>query len=446
MEHGIDIKSVRSAHFIGIGGIGMSALSRYYKTIGKKVSGSDAVDSELMRELNKEGINTIVGQTPENISTEIDLVIHTQAIPASNPEFKEAKKQNKPILSYNQALGLLTKEKFTIAVAGTHGKSTTTAMLALTMVAGGLDPTVIIGTKLKEFGGSNFRYGKSNFLLIEACEYRRSFLDYYPHIIVLPNVDLDHLDYFKDEADYVKAFASFVKKVPHTGYLIANGDDKNIKKLIPMVKGFSIDPTFKPDHFVFDREKFAYPTVGVPGMHNRVNASLAYMTGKILNIPEHRVLRALEGFTGTWRRFENKGKLKSGANLYDDYGHHPTEIEATLQGTRELFPGRNIIAVFQPHQFSRTHHFLKEFGTAFREADMIIIPDIYEARDSKKDKQTVSVDRLVEEIAQQGKEVKNGQGLEQTARWLEQNTTEKEVVITMGAGNIHLIYTYLDLV
>ncbi len=437
------LETIRRIHFIGIGGIGMSALARYYRAVGKEVSGSDAVDSELLQDLAQEGIQIQVGQKGGNIPRSADLIVYTHAIGTKNPELIEAKNKQIPLLTYNQALGLVTREKFTIAVAGTHGKSTTTAMIALTMVRGGLDPTVIVGTKIREFGNSNFRFGKSNFLLIEACEYKRSFLDYYPHIVVLPNVDLDHLDYFKDQQDYNKAFAALLKKIPHTGYLIYNAHDKNTTSILKNNKGFSVPVSFQSDHFNVDRERFEYPVLRIPGAHNRCNAALSYMTGKILNIHHEHIMESLAAFNGTWRRFENKGKLPTGALCFDDYGHHPTEIKATLAGVREMFSQERIICVFQPHQFSRTAHFLDEFGTAFPNADSVIIPDIYEVRDNQKDKEKVSAATLVETIKKHHQNVILGNGLENTALWLMENTGPHDVVITMGAGTIGTIYQYL---
>lgn len=437
------LDTIQHIHFIGIGGIGMSALARYYQTAGKDVSGSDAVDSELLQDLAKEGIQVQVGQKAENVPATADLIVYTHAIGMKNPELLEAKNRQVPLLTYNQALGLVTREKFTIAVAGTHGKSTTTAMIALMMVRGGLDPTVIVGTKIREFGNSNFRFGKSNFLLIEACEYKRSFLDYYPHIVVLPNVDLDHLDYFKDQQDYNKAFAALLKKIPHTGYLIYNAQDTNTASILKNNKGFTIPVSFQADHFNVDHERFAYPPLRIPGAHNRSNAALSYMTGKVLNIRHEHIMAGLESFNGTWRRFENKGKLPTGALCFDDYGHHPTEIKATLAGMREMFAKERIICVFQPHQFSRTAHFLNEFGQAFAQADSVVIPDIYAVRDNQKDKEKVSVSTLVETIKKHHHDVLLGNGLENTALWLMENTGPNDVVITMGAGTIGTIYRYL---
>lgn len=440
----IDLNSVQRLHFIGIGGIGMSALARYFLALGKKISGSDAAASEITRELQQEGAEIRIEHAPENIAAATDLAIISNAIPARNPEVRQAKKLGIPVASYAQLLGEVSRNKYTIAVCGAHGKSTTTAMIALMLTAGGLDPTVMVGTKLKEFGHKNFRMGKSNFLVVEAGEYKRDFLHYYPQVIVITNIDPDHLDYFRDEADYVQAFRQFAKKLPHGGYLIGNGAEKNIPQVTKAVKGEYLPVIFQEKTFLSSTHSWPYPKLQVPGRHNLNNAALAFMTGKVLDIPEKTIVQALQNFSGTWRRFENKGKLPTGAVSFDDYGHHPTEIRATLQGAREAFPKKRIICVFQPHQYSRTHHLLRDFASAFGDADLIIIPDIYAARDSAQDKKKVSADILVERIEQQGKQAVNGRGLEKTAAWLLRHTDKNDVVLTMGAGNITDIYKYFE--
>jgi len=433
---------IRNVHFVGIGGIGMSALARYFVATGKHVTGSDTTAGIITQELQQEGIAVYIGHDKRYIPDNTDLIIYTHAISAGNPELSHGRKMKIPLLTYAQALGILTKEKFTIAVAGTHGKSTTTAMIALIMERAGLDPTVIIGTKIREFGNVNFRYGKSNFLVIEACEYRRSFLEYYPHILVVPNVDLDHLDYFTGEEDYVSAFKALFKKIPETGYVIAHADDDHIKAIANVVKGHFIGLHFVRDGFMVEDQKYDFPPMQIPGRHNRINASLAFMTGKLLDIPEDMIRETLGQFTGTWRRFEYKGEISTGAKMYDDYGHHPTEIQATLSGAREQFPHQRIICVFQPHQYSRTRSFLKEFGRSFEQADLVIIPNIYEARDGQKDEHTL--DDLVLEIQGNGVAVFNGEGLQKTADYLKQHTHTGDIVITIGAGDIYQLYTFLS--
>ncbi len=441
----IDLTKIKKIHFIGIGGMGMSALARYFVSQRKVISGSDAVATPLTKELQQEGIQVFIGQKKDNISKDTDLVIITSAIPKDNLELKEAKKQNIPIVFYAQALGLLTKEKYTIAVAGTHGKSTITSMIALLLEQGGLDPTVIVGTKIKEFGNKNFRLGQSNFLVIEACEYKEAFLNYYPSLIVIPNIECDHLDYFKNEQNYVLAFKKFVKKLPHTGYFINNGDDVNIQSITSSIKGRNINLSFAENSFKFENNEYQYPQLSLPGKHNKINASLAFMVGKVLDIPEKIIKQTLSKFSGTWRRFEKKGFLPTGALCFDDYGHHPTEVKATLQGAKEMFPKKRIICVFQPHQYSRTTHFLSDFGQSFSDADLVIIPDIYEARDFDEKESSIKVKDVIQKIRKYHKNVIDSEGLENTAKILLKDTTKDDVVVTMGAGDITTIYSLLKI-
>lgn len=425
-------------HCIGIGGIGVSAIARYYLSQGYAVSGTDATASALTHELEAEGVAFSTIQDGSLIQG-ADLVVYSPAIPAQNPERKKAAELGIRALSYPEALGELTRTKFTIAVAGTHGKSTTTAMISLMMVAAGMDPTVIIGTKVREFDNRNFRAGKSDFLVIEACEYHDSFLHYSPHLIVCPNVDVDHLDYFKTEENYVAAFGKFFANLAHSGHLIAP-DSERLQVLAQKSKGAFIPVRFSDDTFSVGEKSWPYPQPRVPGKHNRTNAALALTAARVLDIPQEIAIKTLEEFSGTWRRFEIKGNL-NGATLIDDYGHHPTEIKATLTAAREGYPhAKRLVLVYQPHQYSRTRIFLHEFGQAFADADLVIVPDIYRSRDSDE---SVGVKELVEEIAKNDTQAVDGEGLEKTAKWLTDNITAEDLVITMGAGNIDGIYDML---
>lgn len=442
----LDLEGIKTVHFIGIGGIGMSALARLMQQLGKHVTGSDVVETDLIRDLRREGIKIFIGHRGRNVSIPTDLVVYSQAIPKQNEEWEQARKAQILLASYAEAMGVYTHMKYTIAIAGTHGKSTTTAMIGLILLNAGLDPTIVVGTKMRELNNSNFRFGRSNFLVLEACEYRRSFLEYSPSIVVLPNIDLDHLDYFKDERDYVSAFTSFIKKIPHGGHMIANGDDRHIQEIRKTTKGNVIDIHFGSTHYETLGQQYAYPRLQIPGDHNKKDAVLAAVTARVLDVPDQKIYDTLSSFAGTWRRFEYKGKIQSGALFYDDYGHHPTEIQATLQGARELYPHKRIICVFQPHQYSRTRHFLSSFASSFTMADEVIIPDIYAARDSLEEQQAITVDMFVHTIRQYHPVVRNGGGIENTALYLARNTDADSVVITMGAGNIDLLYNHLVLI
>ncbi|MBX4201042.1 hypothetical protein KW786_02850 [Candidatus Parcubacteria bacterium] len=292
-------------HCIGIGGIGVSALAQYYLEKGHQVSGSDLAASELTDFLQKKGIGIMIGQKAENISENFDLVIYSPAVKPDNPEFKKAKELNLDIQSYPEALGQLTRDYDTIAISGSHGKSTTTAMTALVLVAAGLDPTVIVGTKLKEFGNTNYRVGKSKHLVIEACEYDASFENYFPNITVVTNIDKEHLDYFKTFANVIKEFKKFILKLPTTGFLVANKDDKNLVKIS---KG-----KFTTKYYSLKDKDAAKvkKLMKVPGQHNVSNALAVVQVARILGIKDFITFKAISQFKGTWRRFEVKeGKKK----------------------------------------------------------------------------------------------------------------------------------------
>lgn len=399
-------------HFIGIGGIGVSALAQYYLAKGHEVSGSDLVSSEITEFLKKSGIKIHIGEN--KIPKNTDLVIYSPAVKIKNLKFKI------PALSYPEALGKLTKEHFTIAVSGTHGKSTTTAMLALIMVRAGLDPTVIIGTKLREFGDSNCRVGKSKYLVIEADEYAASFLNYWPKMIVITNVEADHLDYYKNFNNIKKAFSRFISHLPKSGTLI---DLRNPTGLL----GF-VNPTI-------DIQKIK-KVLKVPGQHNIYNALAALAAARALKIPDRVSFKALSEYKGAWRRFEiirTKPFI-----LISDYGHNPTKAMAALKAAREKWPKKKIWCVYQPHQYQRTHYLFDDFVKTFREApiDNIIITDIYDVvgREENKIQKNINSQKLVNAINK-----KNVVYLpnKKILPFLKKNLRPKQVLIIMGAGDIY---------
>ena len=405
-------------HLIGIGGIGVSALAQYYLAKGNQVSGSDLVISEITDFLEKKGIKIFNGNSENNISKDIDLIIYSPAVRKDNPEIKKAKELKIKLQSYPEALGELTKEYYTIAVAGSHGKSTTTAMLGILMQNAGLDPTVIVGTKVKEFGNSNFRFGKSKFLVIEACEYDASFLHYFPKIIVITNIDKEHLDFFKTFTNVKKAFKDFFKKLPKDGFLIENKNNKNLK---------------------IEKEKIK-KVLEIPGEHNVLNALAALQVAKVLGVPEKISLKSLSKFNGTWRRFEIK-KGKAGNKkiiLISDYAHHPNEIFASLSGAREKYPNKKIYCVFQPHQHQRTFYLLKDFIKVFKKVkiDKIIITDIYDVagRENKKINFKINSEILVKKINKENVIYCATDNLES---YIKENIKSGDILIIMGAGDIY---------
>lgn len=370
----------KKAHFIGIGGIGISALARCFLAQNWLVSGSDAAKSSEVLELRRENIKVKIGHEKSNIRLGLDLVVYSQAIPVDNPEFLEAKRLNLLLKSYPEALGELSRKYKTVAIAGSHGKSTTTALTALVFIEAGLDPTVVVGAKLKEFGGKNFRLGKSKYLIIEADEYKNSFLNYYPQGIIVTNVDREHLDHYKNFHNVKKGFLKFMANVRPGGILVLNKDDKPLASLVKKMKNkrvvwFGIKKDVK-------QVKQLRKVLKIPGCHNISNALGILKLAKNFGIKEETVLKAITKHKGVWRRMEYKGQCKIENSkfkiqVYDDYAHHPTEIKATLEAFKEKFPESLLICVFQPHQTYRLQILFKEFTGAFNKADALILFDIY---------------------------------------------------------------------
>jgi len=428
-------------HFIGIGGIGVSALAQYYLSNGHKIRGSDLVSSETTELLKKKGIKIIIGEhKTENLSKNTDLVIYSPAVSKNNPELKIAQKNKIKCQSYPEALGELTKKYFTIAISGTHGKSTTTAMTALILIKAGLDPTVILGTKLKEFGNSNFRKGQSKYLIIEADEWKASFLNYFPKIIALTNIEKEHLDYYKDINHILRTYQEYISHLPEKAILIINKKDKNIsqlKKTKLKIKDYSSQQK---------QIKQLKKILKVSGEHNVLNASTALTIAQALKISDQTSFRALSEYKGAWRRFEEKSfKIKNlKFKIISDYAHHPTEINATLKAARERFPHEKIWCVFQPHQYQRTFYLFEDFVKTFKQAidklniNKIIITDIYDVAGREKGniKNKINSEKLVKEI---NKSSVIYLPKEKIINYLKKNVKGKEIIMIMGAGDIYKI-------
>ncbi|MDD3861957.1 MAG: cyanophycin synthetase, partial [Candidatus Gracilibacteria bacterium] len=289
------------------------------------------------------------------------------------------------------------------------------------------------GTKMREFHNRNFRIGDSEYLVIEACEYKRSFLNFTPTILVVTNIEADHLDYYKDLKDYQSAFIDLAKKLPKTGFLVINSEDFNSLILEKHTKATTVKLNKK-----FEQGVDVKP--GVPGKFNIKNGEIAALTCSLLNIPNKKIEQSLAGFKGTWRRMEIKRKKLGKTIFMDDYAHHPTEIKITLEAIREKYPKAKILCIYQPHQYSRTRFFLKGFGKSFTDVDEVIIPNIYKVRDSEEETQKVSTDSLVAEIKKHHPHAKNGQGLKSTAKFIKEKHSKYDLIITMGAGDIDKIY------
>ena len=425
-------------HFIGIGGIGISALAQYYLAKGHKVSGSDLVSSEITDFLRKKGAKLLLRRhLAGNLSEDANLVIHSPAVLLSNPEVKKAKKLDIKIQSYPKALGELTKKYFTIAISGTHGKSTTCAMIASILIKAGLDPTVIVGTKLKEFSGSNFRAGESKYLVIEADEWQASFLNYWPKIIVLTNIEREHLDYYKDLNHILRTYKKYIGHLSKDGVLVANGDDKNISKLRVKSQNYTLRQK---------ESKIIKKILKVPGEHNIYNALAALTVARTLEIPDKISFKAISEYKGAWRRFEiieadlrgyQRGLTRK-ITIISDYAHHPTEVKATLEAAREKFPNKKIWCIFQPHQYQRTFYLFNDFINVFSKApiDKLIITDIYDVagREKRGIRKKVSSEKLIKKL---NKPWMIYLPKEEIKSHLKRNLKGGEAVIIMGAGDIY---------
>ena len=408
---------------MGIGGIGVSAIARMMLAEGKIVSGSDSSNSLITKELEKLGAKIFSGHSADNVAENVDLVVYTPAVDFENPELKKGKKLKIPTLSYPEMLGLISKDKYTIAVSGAHGKTTTTAMIGKILMDAKYDPTIIVGSLLKD-QKSNFVAGKGNHLVVEACEYKKSFLNLNPKIIVITNIDNDHLDYYKKLENIKKAFGEFAAKLDGNGFLVCDPNDENLKDVIKKTRANITDYAKTNNNF----------SLKIPGQHNIKNAQAAMAVARILGIDDKKSLKSLNDFSGTWRRFEYKGETKNGIIVYDDYGHHPTEIKAMLKGAREFFGDKKIWCVFQPHLYSRTKLLLNDFGRSFSDADEIILADIYAARELKDE--SINSKMLAEEIIKNGGKAVYMESFDKIAEFLTENAKKGDVVITMGAGDI----------
>lgn len=472
----IDLDKIQRIHFIGIGGIGLSAIAKLMLAKGKIVSGSDVNESEITDELGKFGAKIFIGQKAENLDEDTELVIYTLAIPENNPELVRAKQLKTPTLSYPKALGRIFNNKFGIAVCGTHGKSTTASLIGLVLASGGLDPTVVVGSKVPEFGG-NLRIGKEKHMVIEACEYKRAFWKYFPKIILLNNIEMDHTDYYKNIEDYKSAFEGFIGNLPEDGVLILNRDDKEIKNLKFKIKNGNVK--FKILYFGFgdnndvqgydiktvsgktkfkikyNGKKLGEFTLKIPGKFNVYNALAAATVGLHLGIDVEKIKKVLAEFSGIWRRFEIKGEYKpaaaplelwrgKGAKVISDYAHHPTAIKATIEAAREFYPARRIFAVFQPHQHNRTKMLYGDFLKSFDAADVLILAEIFDVtgREEKKD-QNVSSRKLAEDIkkrnAKLAPNIFYAKNLEETRNLIDEKIKSGDIVLIMGAGDIYKV-------
>ena len=446
----IDFQRPVRVHFIGIGGISMSGLAAILLDRGFPVSGSDRSESPLTRQLEEAGAKIFYGQRASNIEEGIGVVVYTAAIHPDNPEYAAAVSANLPMLTRAELLGqLMTGYQLPIAIAGTHGKTTTTSMVSHILLAQDANPTISVGGILPAIGG-NIRVGGDGYFVTEACEYTNSFLDFYPKISLILNIEADHLDFFKDLNDIRHSFHLFAKRLPKDGTLIINSAIPNVQEITEgldcriVYYGNGELASYRADHitydeyahpsfdFLYDEENLGRFTLKVPGSHNVDNAVAALALGHLLGISSETMRQGLSEFTGTDRRFQLKGEI-SGVTIIDDYAHHPTEIAATLN-TAKKCPHKTLWCVFQPHTYSRTKSLMEDFAKALSIADKVVLADIYAARET--DTLGISSKTLQEKIQALGTDTYYFPSFDEIETFLLENCVHGDLLITMGAGDI----------
>lgn len=437
-------------HFIGIGGISMSGLAEILLGAGFQISGSDSKPSSLTNHLEELGAKVFYGQCAENISDTYHCVVYTAAIHPDNPEYARCVELNLPMLSRAELLGQIMKNyKTAIAVSGTHGKTTTTSMFSSVLLAADTDPTISVGGILEAIGG-NIRVGKSQNFITEACEYTNSFLSFYPTLSIILNIEEDHMDFFKDLEDIMNSFRRFAQRLPKDGVLIINKEINDYEKITEglecKVITYGMDPscTYHAENITFNAQGYGefdvmhhhanlgHITLSVPGMHNVSNALAVIAASRKLGISMECIQAGLLGFGGANRRFQYKGSL-NGVTIIDDYAHHPTEIRTTLEAAKN-YPHREIWCVFQPHTYTRTKAFFKEFAQSLSLADHVVLADIYAARET--DTLGMSSELLQKEIAALGADSYYFPSFAEIEEFLKSHCIHGDLLITMGAGDV----------
>ena len=441
-------------HFIGAGGVGMSGLAKLLIKNDVIVSGSDQSGGTFVDNLRKLGADIQIGHDAVNLSSETDAVVISAAISEDNPELAAARLSGCEVYKYAQMLGLLmNRYEESIAVAGTHGKSTTAGWLVHCLRQGGVDPSFVVGAQISQLGCSSGAGGSECFVA-EACEYDRSFLKLKPKVGCLLNIEADHLDYYKDEDDIVDAFAQFAENVRSDGVIIANGEDSNVRKVLERpgsgvsyeTFGFGEGCNYSARNIVlrdglydfevcYNGKSLGETRISLPGRHNILNALAVTAMAIGAGVEPGRVLELLPLFTGIERRLMFKGQV-DGVVVLDDYAHHPTEIRASLEAIRQRYEPKRIFCVFQPHQYSRTRFLLDDFAESFKLADVTIVPEIYFVRDTEASKKKVNSRMLVERIGSNGTKALFIDGFEEIGDYLQKNVAAGDLLVTMGAGDI----------
>lgn len=441
----------KKIHFIGIGGISMSGLAEILIENGYKVSGSDMKSSNITEKLEKLGAEFHLGHSEDNL-TDSDLVVYTAAVSEDNPELLKAQASGIPTMDRAEFLGNIMKgHKYNIAIAGTHGKTTTTSMVSHIFLDAKLDPTILVGGELDAING-NVKAGKSDYFITEACEYKASFLKFFPYVGVILNIEADHLDFYRNIDHIQETFIQFTQLIPQDGYLVAYAEDEKLKKVIKFAKcnilTYGIDEgEIRAKNISFNdrgcasfdvyrnEEKLFTTNLNVPGKHNVLNSLASVCTALSLGVEYQHIVDGLASFFGTHRRFEIKG-VKDGITVVDDYAHHPTEIKATLEAAKN-FPHKRIFCVFQPHTYTRTLTLFDDFVHAFPIADEVVLADIYAARE--KFTKAVSSDMLGDAIRKTGKSCTNLHSFEEIVDYLKSNLKDGDLLLTVGAGDVYKI-------
>jgi len=437
-------------HFVGIGGIGMSGIAELLLNLGYRVSGTDRRQSDTTDRLTGLGAQIRIGHAADHVPGDAHVVVVSSAVRGGNPEVEEANRRKIPVIPRAEMLAELMRMKYGIAIAGTHGKTTTTSMVATVLAAAGWDPTAVVGGKLNSLG-SNAKLGSGEFLVAEADESDGSFLRLSPTVAVVTNIDPEHLDYYSGIGQIKETFLHFINRVPFYGFAVLCIDHPNVQELIPALRktfvtyGFSAQADYRAEAVVAEGmlsrfrvcrrgERLGEIAVRAPGMHNVSNALAAVAVASELGIPFDRVREGLADYRGVQRRFQMKGE-REGVLVVDDYGHHPAEIRATLAAARAVWPGRRIVVGFQPHRFSRTHALFREFLSAFHDADLLILFEVYPA--GEEPIADATGERLAEAIREHGHKavLYAGQAGEATAEVVSR-LRPGDIFLTMGAGDV----------
>ncbi len=460
MSKNINLETIEKVYFIGIGGIGVSAVAKYFYLNEKDVSGSDKFDSEITDELREMGITVFIGSDVNNFPEKTNLVIYSTAVPEDDPELVKARDKKIPMLSFPQFLAQLSEKKYTIAVTGTHGKSTTTALVGMVLKNAGFEPTVIVGSKAGAFTYGNLEMGMSNILVVEACEYQANMTKINPDIAIVTNIEFDHPDFYENENAVAKAMQEFVNKLPTNGIFIKNYDDKLVRAKLnsntkTVLYGLQEQADISANNIVM-RNGSSYFTVTykgkegfgdqqmslhVPGKFNISNALAAVAVAVEMQVPVASIAKTFENYSGLWRRFEIVGEY-NGAKIISDYAHHPTAVKATIDAAREWYPDQKIIVVYQPHQHARTKELFDDFVSAFDKADKVFMSDIYDvAGREEKDFQDISSKKLVSAIKEKNPklDIEYSGDLNQTQEKITASAQNQDIIIIMGAGDIDTV-------